>query len=570
MYDPNNPNTPVTSAAKNPLSKNPLSKGPLSKGPLSKGPLSKGPLSKGPRYKDSLSKDSLSKEALSEDTVCKGSTFLGATSLRGDKAAAATPLHLSEYLSEYLSEQLSEQLSEPASDSAPESKFVSAAESAPENLSMNTYRSSPALADRAHKRALASSAKSSAIANDVNLGDSKQVFANGNNDSPVATFVNHLIDTAVAQRASDIHIEPFAQGYRIRLRIDGLLQLGPTPAQAIGSRLSSRIKVLGQLDISEKRLPQDGRLRLDTTNHKTLDLRISSLPTLWGEKIVLRLLNVDTAHRGIEHLGMAREQKSVLLRALGQPQGLILVTGPTGSGKTMTLYSALDLLNEKQRNISTVEDPVEIDVHGINQVNVNARIGLDFATTLRALLRQDPDVIMVGEIRDIETANIAIRAAQTGHLVLSTLHTNSAFATLERLMQMGIPRHNLTTSISLIMAQRLLRKLCDHCKKVADLPEAILLEAGVDQRRINHRLFKAHPEGCAYCHQGYLGRIGIFDLIQMDQATLERLDNSKGEASLATTDLANNNLRKMALEKVLSGVTSLQEANRLTLTDAAL
>ena len=253
-------------------------------------------------------------------------------------------------------------------------------------------------------------------------------------DSSVAKFVDHLIDIAVEQRASDIHIEPFEQGHKIRLRIDGLLQAGPEPPKEFGSRLNSRIKVLGQLDISERRLPQDGRLRLDTANNKALDLRISSLPTLWGEKIVLRLLNIDTSHRGIQHLGLEDAQKQILLNTLKRPQGLILVTGPTGSGKTMTLYSALDLLNETQRNISTVEDPVEINVHGINQVNVNPRIGLDFATTLRALLRQDPDIIMVGEIRDLETANIAIRAAQTGHLVMGTLHTNSAIKTIERIL----------------------------------------------------------------------------------------------------------------------------------------
>ena len=392
---------------------------------------------------------------------------------------------------------------------------------------------------------------------------------NPNSDSPVANFVNHLIDTAYEKRASDIHIEPFENEFRVRLRIDGLLQPGPIPPKDIAGRLSSRIKVLGQLDISERRLPQDGRLRLNTTSHNALDLRISSLPTLWGEKIVLRLLNVDAAHRGIEHLGLETRQKTILLSAIGQPQGLILVTGPTGSGKTMTLYSALDLLNQTQCNISTVEDPVEVNVHGINQVNVNARIGLDFATTLRALLRQDPDVIMVGEIRDLETASIAIRAAQTGHLVLSTLHTNSAFATLERLIQMGIPRHNLTTSISLIVAQRLLRKLCIHCKTLDHLPKAILLEAGVDPSALNNSIFKAHPEGCLYCHQGYQGRLGIFEMIKMDQKTLGLLDRSTKESPAIASELRKHSLRKGALEKVIQGVTSLQEANRLTLIEEA-
>lgn len=391
--------------------------------------------------------------------------------------------------------------------------------------------------------------------------------SNSNSDSPVAIFVNHLIDSAYEQKASDIHIEPFEQDYRVRLRIDGLLQPGPIPPKEIASRLSSRIKVLGQLDISERRLPQDGRLRLDTATHKALDLRISSLPTLWGEKIVLRLLNVDAAHRGIEQLGLDTRQKAILLSSIGQPQGLILVTGPTGSGKTMTLYSVLDLLNETQRNISTVEDPVEIDVHGINQVNVNARIGLDFATTLRALLRQDPDVIMVGEIRDLETANIAIRAAQTGHLVLSTLHTNSAFATLERLIQMGIPRHNITTSISLIVAQRLLRKLCIHCKKVDQLPKEILFEAGLDPSALNQPIFRAHQEGCCHCHQGYQGRLGIFEMIKMDQKTLQLLDRSSGESPAMTGWLRKHSLRRGALEKVIQGITSLQEANRLTLVE---
>ncbi len=287
------------------------------------------------------------------------------------------------------------------------------------------------------------------------------------------------------------------------------------------------------------------------------------------KKIVLRLLNVDAAHRGIEHLGLEARQKTILLSAIGQPQGLILITGPTGSGKTMTLYSALDLLNQTQCNISTVEDPVEVNVHGINQVNVNARIGLDFATTLRALLRQDPNVIMVGEIRDLETASIAIRAAQTGHLVLSTLHTNSAFATLERLIQMGIPRHNLTTSISFIVAQRLLRKLCIHCKTLDHLPKAILLEAGVDPSALNNPTFKAHPEGCLYCHQGYQGRLGIFEMIKMDQKTLELLDRFTGESPAIASELRKHSLRKGALEKVIQGVTSLQEANRLTLIEEA-
>jgi type IV pilus assembly protein PilB len=407
------------------------------------------------------------------------------------------------------------------------------------------------------------------ITKDNTTGRTRNEPGNPNTDSPVANFVNHLIDTAYEKRASDIHIEPFENEFRVRLRIDGLLQPGPIPPKDIAGRLSSRIKVLGQLDISERRLPQDGRLRLNTASHNALDLRISSLPTLWGEKIVLRLLNVDAAHRGIEHLGLEARQKTILLSAIGQPQGLILVTGPTGSGKTMTLYSALDLLNQTQCNISTVEDPVEVNVHGINQVNVNARIGLDFATTLRALLRQDPDVIMVGEIRDLETASIAIRAAQTGHLVLSTLHTNSAFATLERLIQMGIPRHNLTTSISLIVAQRLLRKLCIHCKTLDRLPKAILLEAGVDPSALNNPIFKAHPEGCLYCHQGYQGRLGIFEIIKMDQKTLELLDRSTGESPAIASELRKHSLRKGALEKVIQGVTSLQEANRLTLIEEA-
>ena len=410
-------------------------------------------------------------------------------------------------------------------------------------------------------------------------------------DSSVAKFVDHLIDIAVEQRASDIHIEPFEQGHKIRLRIDGLLQAGPEPPKEFGSRLNSRIKVLGQLDISERRLPQDGRLRLDTANNKALDLRISSLPTLWGEKIVLRLLNIDTSHRGIQHLGLEDAQKQILLNTLKRPQGLILVTGPTGSGKTMTLYSALDLLNETQRNISTVEDPVEINVHGINQVNVNPRIGLDFATTLRALLRQDPDIIMVGEIRDLETANIAIRAAQTGHLVLSTLHTNSALATFERLIQMGVPRYNLTTSISLVVAQRLLRKLCPYCKEVENLPETIYHETGIDYPFLKKPTFKAHQHGCDHCNHGYMGRVGIFEFVKMDHRTIGLLNKSNDESPIMT-GAANHrkeqnnepmkeqqyekrqkqvretrNLRQIALSKVIQGVTSLQEANRLTLSD---
>lgn len=384
-------------------------------------------------------------------------------------------------------------------------------------------------------------------------------------DAPIVRFVNKVLLDAIKMGASDIHFEPYEKSYRIRFRADGILQEASKPPVNLSGKLAARLKVMSRLDISERRIPQDGRIKLKLSKTRAIDFRVNTLPTLFGEKIVLRILDPDSAKLGIDMLGYEEEQKKLYLEALEQPQGMILVTGPTGSGKTVSLYTGLNILNTAERNISTAEDPAEINLEGINQVNVNPKVGLDFGSALRAFLRQDPDIVMVGEIRDLETANIAIKAAQTGHLVLSTLHTNSAPETLTRLRNMGVPAFNIATSVSLIIAQRLARRLCSHCKEVRDVPSDVLIEAGFKEEEIgNVKLYG--PKGCDKCNNGYKGRVGIYEVVKITDP-LARIIMEDGN-SLEIADAARkegfNDLRASGLLKVKQGVTSLEEVNRVT------
>ncbi|MFG1497687.1 type IV-A pilus assembly ATPase PilB [Saccharospirillum sp. HFRX-1] len=386
-------------------------------------------------------------------------------------------------------------------------------------------------------------------------------------DAPVVRFINQMLAAAIRQRASDLHFEPYQNSYRIRFRIDGVLQDIAQPPPAFGPKLAARLKILSNLDISERRLPQDGRMSVQQQTG-SVDFRVSTLPTLFGEKIVLRVLDSSQTRLNIKALGMSADQQQAFLAALKKPQGMILVTGPTGSGKTVSLYTGLSILNRDGINISTAEDPVEIHLDGINQVSVNNRIGLDFATALRAFLRQDPDVVMVGEIRDLETANIAIKAAQTGHLVLSTLHTNSAADTLTRLLNMGVAPFNLISSIRMIIAQRLVRRLCDHCKQPLQLSQQNLLSAGFDKAQLSSaQLFQA--VGCEQCHNGYKGRIGLYELVTLTPELAQRLlaDSHTADLHDAFAKAGFSTLRQAGLTKVLSGETSLDEVYRVTLSD---
>ncbi len=384
-------------------------------------------------------------------------------------------------------------------------------------------------------------------------------------ETPIVRFVNKILVDLMKMGGSDVHIEPYEKTYRVRFRIDGVLKEITRPPLNIATRICSRIKIMSNMDIAEKRVPQDGRIKLKLSRTKSIDFRVNTLPTLWGEKIVLRILDASSAQLGIDMLGYEPSQKQLYLNALHQHQGLILVTGPTGSGKTVSLYTGLNILNTHEKNISTAEDPVEINLEGINQVAVNVKVGLTFATALRAFLRQDPDVVMVGEIRDLETAEIAIKASQTGHLVMSTLHTNSAPETLTRLRNMGIPSYNLATSITLIIAQRLARRLCQHCKKPIKLPPRILLQEGFTEQQLqNLQLFGA--VGCERCNDGYKGRVGIYEVVPITDKIARVIMNDG--SSLEIADMARaegyNDLRTSALMKVAAGLTSLAEANRLT------
>ena len=397
--------------------------------------------------------------------------------------------------------------------------------------------------------------------------DENNILINNNvDDAPIVRFVNKLLQDAIKQGVSDIHVECYEKACRIRYRIDGVLTLVISPPFKMANQLISRIKVMSKMDIAERRLPQDGRITLLLEQHRSIDFRVNTCPTLFGEKVVLRVLDSANAQWHIEKLGFDSLQQSLFLEAINKPYGMVLVTGPTGSGKTVTLYTGLDTLNTPERNISTVEDPVEITVEGINQVNIHPKVGLTFASVLRAFLRQDPDVIMVGEIRDLETAEIAIKAAQTGHLVLSTLHTNDAPQTINRLMQMGVPAFNVVSAINLIVAQRLVRRLCEACKVPVHYPKSLLLAAGfTEQESDSLCLFQA--VGCGLCSHGFRGRIAIYQVMPLSEKM--RMLILQGANTLELAEQANaeriDDLRVSGLNKVRAGVTSLEELNRVTL-----
>jgi len=384
-------------------------------------------------------------------------------------------------------------------------------------------------------------------------------------DAPVVRFVNKVLLDAINKGASDIHFEPYEKTYRVRFRMDGVLREVASPPIALAARIAARLKVMSRMDIAEKRVPQDGRIKMALSKTRAIDFRVNTCPTLFGEKIVLRILDPSSAKLGIDMLGYEPEQKEAFLSAIHKPYGMVLVTGPTGSGKTVSLYTALNILNTPDRNISTVEDPVEINLPGINQVNLNPKAGLTFASALRAFLRQDPDVIMVGEIRDLETAEIAVKAAQTGHLVLSTLHTNDAPQTLTRLANMGIPPYNIASSVILIIAQRLARRLCNNCKRPVQLPKEALLKEGFQEDELEG-LTIYEPKGCDQCVDGYKGRVGIYQVMPISEE-MGRLI-MEGGTSLQLAEQAKRegiaDLRTSGLRKVKQGITSLAELNRVT------
>jgi type IV pilus assembly protein PilB len=391
--------------------------------------------------------------------------------------------------------------------------------------------------------------------------------SNKGDEAPIVKYINKLLIDAIRMGASDLHFEPYEKIYRVRYRVDGVLRQIATPPLQLANRLSSRLKVMSQMDISEKRVPQDGRIKLKLSKNKAIDFRVNSLPTLFGEKLVLRILDPSSAMLGIDALGYEPEQKELFMQALDKPQGMLLITGPTGSGKTVSLYTGLNILNREDTNISTAEDPVEINLQGINQVNVNNKVGLTFSAALKSFLRQDPDIVMVGEIRDLETAEIAIKAAQTGHMVMSTLHTNSAPETLTRLRNMGVPSFNIATSVNLVIAQRLARRLCSQCKKPADIPQQSLLEMGFTETDLQQPEFQIYePVGCNECREGYKGRVGIYEVMKVtpEISRIIMEDGNALEIADASARAGFNNLRRSGLIKVMQGVTSLQEVNRVT------
>lgn len=384
-------------------------------------------------------------------------------------------------------------------------------------------------------------------------------------DAPVVKFVNKILLDAISRGASDIHFEPYETLYRVRFRVDGMLIEIARPPFALRHRIAARLKIMSRLDISERRLPQDGAIKLQLSRTRSIDFRVNSLPTVYGEKVVLRILDPASAQLGIDQLGFNPVQQTAYESALKKPQGMLLVTGPTGSGKTVTLYTGINILNKIERNICTAEDPVEIKVTGINQVNVLPKIGLNFASALRAFLRQDPDVVMVGEIRDLETAEIAVKAAQTGHLVLSTVHTNSAAETLTRLANMGVASYNIASSVSLIIAQRLARRLCNQCKTPADIPAEALRKAGFSQLDIrNATIYQA--KGCKQCTQGYKGRIGVYEVLPIsdDMRQLIMRDGNAIEIDQLARKEGHTSLHQSCLSRVLDGSTSLEEVNRIS------
>ncbi len=386
-------------------------------------------------------------------------------------------------------------------------------------------------------------------------------------DAPVVRFVNKIMLDAIKRGASDIHFEPYEKNYRVRTRLDGVLKQVAAPPLALSHKVTARLKVMSRLDIAERRVPQDGRIKLRLSKNRAIDFRVNTCPTLFGEKVVLRILDPTAAKLGIEVLGYEDFQRKLYLDALAKPYGMILVTGPTGSGKTVSLYTGINILNTEDRNISTCEDPVEINVPGINQVNVNPKVGLTFASALKAFLRQDPDVIMVGEIRDLETAETAIKAAQTGHLVLSTLHTNDAPRTLTRMIDMGVKPYAIATSVHLIIAQRLARRLCEQCKELRDIPDDALLLEGFSKEDIRGGLRVFGPIGCKQCNDGYKGRVGIYQVMPVTE-TIGRIILEGGNAVQIAEQAEKDgvwSLRRSALQKVKDGLTSLEEINRVTI-----
>ena len=403
----------------------------------------------------------------------------------------------------------------------------------------------------------------------IDLSDGEQQITEDINsdvdDAPIVRYVNKILLDAIKKGASDIHLEPYEKNFRIRYRSDGMLHEVASPPPNISNRLISRIKVMSKMDIAERRVPQDGRIKMTLSRNKAIDFRVNSCPTLYGEKVVLRILDPTSAQLGIEKLGFEPEQNKLFLDAIKKPYGMILVTGPTGSGKAVSLYTGLNILNTPERNISTAEDPVEITVEGINQVNMNPKAGLTSAEALKAFLRQDPDIIMVGEIRDLETAEISVKAAQTGHLVLSTLHTNDAPQTLNRLLQMGIPAFNIVSSVLLIMAQRLARRLCEHCKTDSKYPDKTLQEVGFKDEEIgSFTVYKA--VGCDKCNDGYKGRVGIYQVMPISEQMRSRILEGCNAMQLGEQAALEgiNDLRRSGLLKVMQGITSIEEIDRVT------
>lgn len=384
-------------------------------------------------------------------------------------------------------------------------------------------------------------------------------------DTPVVRFINKMLMDAIRGGSSDLHFEPFEKAYRVRFRTDGVLHEVARPPVNLSPRISARLKVMSQMDISERRVPQDGRIKLKISKSKAIDFRVNTLPVLFGEKLCLRILDPSSAKMGIDALGYEEEQKALYMEALHKPQGMFLVTGPTGSGKTVSLYTGLNILNTPELNISTAEDPVEINLEGINQCPVNHKVGLDFSEALRSFLRQDPDIVMVGEIRDLETANIAIKAAQTGHMVMSTLHTNSAPETLTRLRNMGVAAFNLATSVNLIVAQRLARRLCD-CKIRLEIPKNALIEKGFSEEDVDTGMEIFGPKGCEKCSGGYKGRVGIYEVMKVTPEISKIImeDGNALEIAEVSARQGFNNIFQSALIKVKNGMTSLEEVDRVT------
>lgn len=409
---------------------------------------------------------------------------------------------------------------------------------------------------------------------DISGGDDsdkkdKDIVGAAEEEAPIVKYINKVLLDAIKMGASDLHFEPYEKAYRIRFRVDGVLREYARPPIQLSGKMSARLKVMSQMDISERRVPQDGRIKLKLSKTKAIDFRVNSLPTLFGEKLCLRILDPSSAMLGIDMLGYEPDQKKLFMDALEKPQGMLLITGPTGSGKTVSLYTGLNILNTEDTNISTAEDPVEINLEGINQVNVNVKVGLTFASALKAFLRQDPEIIMLGEIRDLETAEIAVKAAQTGHMVLSTLHTNSAPETLTRLRNMGIPSFNIATSVNLVIAQRLARRLCSACKRPANIPKPSLLEMGFTEADFERGFTIYEPVGCDQCRDGYKGRVGVYEVMKVTPKIARIIMEDGNSIAIAEAMEAEGypNLRRSGLIKVMAGLASLQEIAKIVGAD---